>query len=124
MAAGSPRVSWTGGVAPPTPAVPSGPRSATAEGSGWHLLSVSEIAIACQLSEKAVRRPIDAGELQAVKLRSRLRVTPQDFEDWIAASRRRASGKRDGPSPRRERRPPSGTFRALARADEHGAVEL
>lgn len=45
-----------------------------------HLLSIKEIASVCQLSEKAVRRAIDDGELPAVKLRSRLRVTPQDFE--------------------------------------------
>ena len=55
------------------------------------LLTISEIADACQLSEKAVRRAIDEGELPAVKLRSRLRVTPQDFDAWISTSRRQAS---------------------------------
>jgi excisionase family DNA binding protein len=83
----------------------------------WHLLSIREIATACQLSEKAVRRAIDEGELTAVKLRSRLRVTPQDFEDWISASRR--TKRQSPPQPRRRAptRPAAGTFRALVQSE-------
>jgi excisionase family DNA binding protein len=81
------------------------------------LLSIREIAAACQLSEKAVRRAIEEGELPAVKLRSRLRITPEDFASWIAASRR--TTPRAAPPPRRRapRRAPAGTFRALAQSE-------
>ena len=84
----------------------------------WHLLSIKEIASACQLSEKAVRRAIDEGELPAVKLRSRLRVTPQDFEAWITAQRRQRARRPElslgSPGARRA---PAGTFRALVQPD-------
>ncbi|MGI8428875.1 MAG: helix-turn-helix domain-containing protein [Solirubrobacteraceae bacterium] len=78
-----------------------------------HLLSIKEIASACQLSEKSVRRAIDDGELCAVKLRSRLRVTPEDFEAWIASSRRNSSRAALDRRPLRTRRAPAGPFRAL-----------
>jgi excisionase family DNA binding protein len=85
--------------------------------AGWHLLSIREIAAACQLSEKAVRRAIDEGELPAVKLRSRLRITPDDFASWIASSRR-ATPRANTIARARKRRPhPAGTFRALLQAD-------
>lgn len=116
------RITWTGGAAPRSATRPGAP---TPTDSTWHLLSIKEVAAACQLSEKAIRRAIQAGELPAVKLRSRLRVTPQDFESWIAASRR--DGVRAHPVPRRRstRRRPSGTFRALAQADnESRGIEL
>ena len=109
MSASRSRVTWTGAS---TPRVPDAPRD-----SGWHLLSIREVAAACQLSEKAVRRAIDDGELPAVKLRSRLRVTPEDFKAWIAASRR--GGARRTPPPRRRapRRAPVGTFRSLVQSE-------
>lgn len=78
----------------------------------WHLLSVRDVALACQLSEKAVRRAIDSGELAAVKLRSRLRVAPQDLEAWIASCRRTAT-PRVVMRPALGRGPAAGTFRAL-----------
>jgi excisionase family DNA binding protein len=83
----------------------------------WHLLSIREIAAACQLSEKAVRRAIDGGELPAVKLRSRLRVTPQDFEAWISAGRRTTPSSPPPPRRHAPRRAPAGTFRALAQSE-------
>jgi excisionase family DNA binding protein len=84
---------------------------------GWHLLSIREVAVACQLSEKAVRRAIDDGELPAVKLRSRLRVTPEDFQAWIASSRRqRATDPTSTPA-----RPKAGACRYVPRADAIGA---
>lgn len=88
-----------------------------------HLLSIREIANACQLSEKAVRRAIEAGELPAVKLRSRLRVTPQDFESWIAPSRRHLPHSTVDLRPKLMRRAPAGTFRALIQDEtEPGAT--
>jgi excisionase family DNA binding protein len=78
----------------------------------WHLLSIKEVARACRLSEQAVRRAIDHGELPAVKLRSRLRVTPQDLAEWIAGARR-PDRPAATPRPRRRRPAPKGTFRAL-----------
>jgi excisionase family DNA binding protein len=86
-------------------------------GTGWHLLSIREIASACQLSEKAVRRAIDEGELPAVKLRSRLRVTPQDFEAWISAGRRTKSSPPRASPHRPLRTAPAGTFRALMQSE-------
>lgn len=87
-----------------------------------HLLSIKQVANACQLSEKAVRRAIDDGELPAVKLRSRLRVVPQDFEAWITANRRRGSRVGLDPRARRARRTAAGTFRALAQADTESGL--
>jgi excisionase family DNA binding protein len=78
-----------------------------------HLLSVKDVATACQLSEKAVRRAIDAGELPAVKLRSRLRVVPQDLEAWIASCRQKGRRRETQFRPRLGRRPAAGTFRGL-----------
>jgi excisionase family DNA binding protein len=93
-------------------------RSAAAPGA--RLLTIKEIADVCQLSEKAVRRAIDDGELVAVKLRSRLRVTPEDFEAWITAQRQqRFHATQPARAPRPRRRAPAGTFRALV----HGATE-
>lgn len=82
------------------------------------LLTVKEVAVACQLSEKAVRRAIDDGELTAVKLRSRLRVTPGDFQAWIASQRQARAHRIEPALARRARRPaPADTFRALLDAD-------
>jgi excisionase family DNA binding protein len=75
------------------------------------------VAAACQLSEKAVRRAIDAGELPAVKLRSRLRVMPQDLEAWIASCRQTGARRRPEVRPRLRRRPAAGTFRALVESE-------
>jgi excisionase family DNA binding protein len=82
------------------------------------LLTVKEVAVACQLSEKAVRRAIDDGELVAIKLRSRLRVTPDDFQSWIASQRHRRRHQVASSGQLRARRAaPAGTFRALFEAD-------
>jgi excisionase family DNA binding protein len=103
------RITWTGA---PTPRVADAPND-----PGWHLLSIREVAVACQLSEKAVRRAIDDGELPAVKLRSRLRVTPEDFQSWIASSRRSGAGRTPPPRWRAPRRAPAGTFRSLMQSE-------
>jgi excisionase family DNA binding protein len=49
------------------------------------LLTVEEVARICGLSEWAIRRAIDDGELRASKLRSRWRVRPEDLEGWLEA---------------------------------------
>lgn len=106
--------------------VPTSPSAAVGPGGKkplGRLLSIKEIAGACQLSEKAVRRAIDDGELPAVKLRSRLRITPQDFETWIASSRRNRSRNGLDPRPRRSLRAPAGTFRSLIHGEsDNGAA--
>jgi excisionase family DNA binding protein len=113
---------WTSGptatrrvpIAPGAHSIPAAPR----------LLTVKEVAAACQLSEKAVRRAIDDGELTAIKLRSRLRVTPDDFQAWIASQRqRRARPASPLAANRPRRRAPTGSFRALldGQADERGS---
>jgi excisionase family DNA binding protein len=89
----------------------------------WHLLSVREVAEACRLSEKAVRRAIDDGELSAVKLRSRLRIMPQDLAAWIAAGRHSNVAEPLQQQMRSRHRAPRGTFRALARQNDDRGVE-
>jgi excisionase family DNA binding protein len=107
-----------------TPRAPTGPRPSRAavEERAWHLLSIREVASACQLSEKAVRRAIDDGELLAVKLRSRLRVTPQDLAAWIDSARQLREPATLQPCRRPRRRPAEGTFRAMVPTlEERGA---
>ena len=57
----------------------------TAEAANF--LTVYEVANTVALHPKVVRRAIDAGELRAVKLRSRIRIRPGDFEAWVEANR-------------------------------------
>ncbi len=61
-------------------AVPEPPASET-------LMTVKDVADVCKLSETAVRRAVAEGELSAVKLRSRLRITREAFDAWILAQR-------------------------------------
>ena len=86
---------------------------------GEGLLTIKDIAVACKLSETAVRRAIADGELSAVKLRSRMRVTRQDFNAWIASQRqtpvRPIAPLRTAARPGRPA--PAGSFRALAQAE-------
>lgn len=87
------------------------------------LLTIKQIAGACQLSEKAVRRAIDHGELTAIKLRSRLRVTPHDFDAWIKSSRQTGGHVQVAPL-RHVRRPaPSVTFRTLVETNAQTVTE-
>ena len=93
-------------------ASPSTPRE-TAD----RLLTVRDVAVRCQLSEKAIRRAIDAGQLRAVKLCSRIRISPDALEEWIASSMAREPSHSTRIATRRARRAPAaGTFRALAQA--------
>jgi len=82
-------------------------------------MTIKDVAETCQLSESAVRRAIDEGELLAVKLRSRLRIERSAFDAWITSQRRPAArpSRSMATPPRAPRRAPSGTFRALIQAD-------
>ena len=98
--------------------VPAGQAIAAAP-AGEALLTIKDIAAACKLSETAVRRAIADGELPAAKLRSRMRITRQDFNAWIA-SQRQAPTRPITPlrAPAHAKRPaPTGSFRALVQAD-------
>jgi excisionase family DNA binding protein len=87
--------------------------------AGEVLLTVKDVAAACKLSETAVRRAIADGELRAVKLRSRMRITPEDFNAWITSQRQTPLRPLAPPrSAARAGRPaPAGSFRALVHAD-------
>jgi excisionase family DNA binding protein len=83
------------------------------------LLTIKDIAAACKLSEIAVRRAIADGELPAVKLRSRMRITREDFNAWITSQRHTPARPETRLRPVMRGRPsaPAGTFRALAQAE-------
>lgn len=51
------------------------------------LLSVADVAGIVGLSEYTVRDAVRAGELQATKLRGRIRVHPDDLAAWIDQGR-------------------------------------
>ncbi len=87
--------------------------------AGEVLLTIKDVAAACKLSETAVRRAITDGELPAIKLRSRMRITRQDFNAWIT-SQRQTPARPDTPlrvTPRTQRPAATGSFRALVHAD-------
>ena len=90
------------------------------------LMTVKDVAVACQLSETAVRRAIADGELPAIKLRSRMRVARTDFDAWLTSQRHTPVHGVPATLPgRRGRRPaPAGTFRALAQAEPVRATPL
>jgi excisionase family DNA binding protein len=83
------------------------------------LMTIKDVADACKLSETAVRRAVFDGELPAVKLRSRLRITRADFDGWIASQRQSPPRATAPPrsAPRARRPAPAGSFRALVHAD-------
>jgi len=53
------------------------------ERRGVRLLAPSDVAARCGLSRRAVYDAIRRGELPAVRLCSRLRVTPEAFDAWL-----------------------------------------
>jgi excisionase family DNA binding protein len=90
------------------------------------MLTIPEIAAVCQISPTSVRRAIVEGELEAVKLRSRIRITREAFDAWLANQQRPATRRKPRPAPPRPRAsrpkkpprvfPPPGSFRELSRA--------
>jgi excisionase family DNA binding protein len=51
------------------------------------LLSPRQVATRLGLSPRTVRRAIESGDLPGFRLRSRLRVRPDDLEQWIDTCR-------------------------------------
>jgi len=102
--------------------LPIPPRTATEPNPGTTsnaMMTIRDVADVCQLSDTAVRRAIYEGELQAIKLRSRLRITRTDFDAWIASQRtqairapQRPIAVLQAPPKRDRRRAPDGSFRA------------
>jgi excisionase family DNA binding protein len=93
------------------------------QGAGSNaMLTVPEVAAACQISQSSVRRAIADGELRAVKLRSRVRIPREAFDAWLSQHQRPPSGTRRPPAPPRPARRtkprtdfPPGSFREMAR---------
>ena len=105
-------------------AIPTGPqrtrRAAPSEPNPAEtLMTIKDVADACKLSETAVRRAVHDGQLQSLKLRSRLRITRQDFDAWILEQRQPHAVRPTTATnqPRQRRQPAAGGFRALAHAD-------
>jgi excisionase family DNA binding protein len=87
------------------------------------MLTVPEVAAACQISQSSVRRAIADGELRAVKLRSRVRIPREAFDAWLSQHQRPPSGTRQPstpPRPAQRKKPrqafPAGSFREMARS--------
>lgn len=86
-------------------------------------LTVGEVAETCRLSEKAIRRAIDRGQLKAFKLCHRIRISHEDMREWIASQRQpvvtiappdtRPTGVGRRPQQRRRATAAAGRFRAL-----------
>ena len=51
------------------------------------LLSIADVARRCQVSEKTVRRWIDARDLVAYRLGRQWRVDPTDFRNFLKSRR-------------------------------------
>ena len=96
------------------------------------MLTIPEVASTCRISQTSVRRAIAEGELEAIKVRSRIRITREAFNAWLASQQRPATRpKPDAPctatregEPTHEgapRLPSAGLVsRALARRPEAG----
>lgn len=84
------------------------------------MLAPSEVAARCGLSRRAVYDAIRRGELPAVRLCSRLRVTPAAFAAWLQENTvtvdRPAEAARDSALPR----PAESSFRGLLRNQASG----
>jgi excisionase family DNA binding protein len=48
-----------------------------------HLLTIKEVAAHCRVSEKTVRRWIDATELPAARLGNQWRIRPADLRQFV-----------------------------------------
>lgn len=78
-------------------------------------LTVHEVADMCRLSERAVYRAVESGELPGTKLRSRLRIRASDVEKWIEQGLVGQYGDAGGHAPvaARTREEQSADFRSL-----------
>ena len=68
------------------PVEPAEPSPAVRGSENERLMTVKEVADLVQLHEKVIRRAIEAGELPAVKIRSRVRIRRAAVDAWLAAS--------------------------------------
>jgi len=53
------------------------------------MLDIVDVAETCRVSEKTVRRWIQAGDLPAAKLGNQWRILPRDLQDFIRDRRSR-----------------------------------
>jgi excisionase family DNA binding protein len=80
-------------------------------------LRPSEAAALAGLSTRAIYRAVQRGELEAVRLCSRLRIPRAAFDDWIESARVRPPRLDSTSSPVAVPRPrPDGSFRRLLAA--------
>jgi excisionase family DNA binding protein len=84
-------------------------------------LRPAEAAELAGLSTRAIYRAIERGDLRASRLCSRLRISREDFDDWVARSAVRVE-----PPPAvartRDVPPARGSFRGLLVADDRRAA--
>lgn len=77
-------------------------------------LRPAEAAALAGLSTRAIYRAIERGELRAARLCSRLRISREAFDEWVAACTVRRAEPVEIPYPRVPPAPaPVGSFRAL-----------
>ena len=80
--------------------------------TGERLLTARDVATHCGLSTRAVYDAIRRGELQAIRICSRIRIRPEDLDAWLAAGEVDPP-RRLRPAPASPLSPVSGSFRAL-----------
>jgi excisionase family DNA binding protein len=89
------------------------------------LLTPDDVARLTGLSAYTIRAAVRDGELAASKLRGRIRIHPDDLAAWVDESRVRPEGSapRDmtRPTPHPRVTPPTGGYRAAARAQRRAA---
>ncbi len=84
------------------------------------MLAPAEVAARCGLSRRAVYDAIRRGELPAVRLCSRLRVTPAAFAAWLQENTVTVDGPADTARDSAPPRPAESTFRGLLRNQASG----
>lgn len=74
--------------APPVgqPSSPPSLSATTRDPAAAEYLTVKEVGDLVHLHEKVIRRAIEAGELPAAKIRSRVRIRRADVDAWLAAN--------------------------------------
>lgn len=92
---------------------------ASPRGSQAQALSVRAASTMTGLSEASIRRAIEAGELEAEKLRGRVRIRTQAFETWRSQRALRPRGR--AVAGRRRTAPAESGLRVLLGSDADGA---